>query len=58
MKYSQAFTGAIAEVAIYPFALTPAQIANHYAPAHRDGRRRQRLPPLRGTLALAIGLAD
>jgi Concanavalin A-like lectin/glucanases superfamily len=31
IKYAQALAGAIAEVAIYPLALTPAQIANHYA---------------------------
>jgi hypothetical protein len=31
VKYTQFLAGAIAEVAIYPLALTPAQIATHYA---------------------------
>ena len=57
MKYSQAFTGAIAEVAIYPFALTPAQIANHYALRTATGGGGS-APPLPWPLALAIGLAD
>lgn len=46
VKYAQFFPGAIAEVAVYPFALSPAQIATHYAlrTATAGGGRRAAIP--------------
>ena len=49
--------GALAEVAVYPLALTPAQIATHYALRTATGGGGS-APPLPWPLALAIGLAD
>jgi hypothetical protein len=51
------FSGTLAEVAVYPLALTPAQIAAHYALRTATGGGGS-APPLPWPLALAIGLAD